>query len=405
LTDNRYSATDPSGDGASPATLRVRLASSLIAIASVLVVAACGGGDGIESGEREGEVETAEAGPVEGELTISNWPLYIDKSEGAVDGPGSTLDEFEQETGASVKYIEDINDNFEFFGKLRPQLAEGDSGGRDIFVVTDYMAKKMYDLGYLQNLDKEALPNVEENLRADLQSPGFDPERNFSVPWQSGMTGIIVNTDEAPEINSIQDLLDPKYKGRVTFLGDPYDDVALMMKLMGIDPNTATKEDWLAAIDELDAAADSGQIRDFTGNAYINPLVKGDIVAAVGWSGDAIQLQADNPNIEWRRPEEGCNLWSDNMVIPIGAPNEAAALEFMNYVYDPEVQADIAEYVNYVTPVDGVREVLAERDPTLAENDLIFPDEEFTADCTPQAPLSPEDEPEVIGEYQKVIGG
>jgi spermidine/putrescine transport system substrate-binding protein len=382
-----------------------RLGILLLAIGSVLLIAACGGGDGIESGAREGEVETAEAGPVEGELTISNWPLYIDKSEGAVDGPGSTLDEFEQETGVSVKYIEDINDNFEFFGKLRPQLADGNSGGRDIFVVTDYMAKKMYDLGYLQNLDKEALPNVEENLRADLQSPAFDPERNFSVPWQSGMTGIIVNTAEAPEINSIQDLLDPKYKGRVTFLGDPYDDVTLMMKLMGTDPNTATKEDWLAAIDELDAAADSGQIRDFTGNAYINPLVKGDIVAAVGWSGDAIQLQADNPDIEWRRPEEGCNLWSDNMVIPIGAPNEAAALEFMNYVYDPEVQADIAEYVNYVTPVDGVKEVLAERDPTLAENDLIFPDEEFTTDCTPQANLSPEDEPEVIEEYQKVIGG
>jgi spermidine/putrescine transport system substrate-binding protein len=389
---------------ASGINLRLGIA-LLLALGSVFLVTACGGGDGIESGEREGEVETAEAGPVEGELTISNWPLYIDKAGGAVDGPGSTLDEFEQETGVSVKYIEDINDNFEFFGKLRPQLSQGDSGGRDIFVVTDYMAKKMYDLGYLQNLDTEALPNVEENLRADLQSPEFDPERSFSVPWQSGMTGIIVNKEEAPDINSIQDLLDPKYKGRVTFLGDPYDDVSLMMKMQGVDPGTATKEDWLAAIDELDAAADSGQIRDFTGNAYINPLVRGDIVAAVGWSGDAIQLQADNPNVEFRLPEEGCNLWSDNMVIPVGAPNEAAALEFMNYVYDPEVQADIAAYVNYVTPVDGVREVLAERDPKLAENQLIFPDEQFTADCTPQAVLSPEDEPEVIEEYQKVIGG
>jgi spermidine/putrescine transport system substrate-binding protein len=378
----------------------------ILALGATLGLAACGGEGGLEGDAgSEGEVETAESGPVEGELTISNWPLYIDKSEGAVDGPGSTLDEFEQETGASVKYIEDVNDNFEFFGKLRPQLEQGESGGRDIFVVTDYMADKMYQLGYLQNVDKEALPNVEENLREDLQSPAFDPERNFSVPWQSGMTGLIVNKEEAPEIQSMEDILDPQYEGRITFLGDPYDDVTLMMKFLGIDPNTATKEDWLTAIEELDKYADNGQIRDFTGNAYINPLVKGDIVAAVGWSGDAIQLQADNPNVEFRLPEEGCNLWSDNMVIPVGAPNTAAALEFMNYVYDPEVQADIAEYVNYVTPVDGVKEVLTERDPKLANNDLIFPDEEFTADCTPQAKLAPEDEAEVIEEYQNVIGG
>jgi spermidine/putrescine transport system substrate-binding protein len=382
----------------------VRLLAVGVAAAVALLFAACGGDSGLESSGNEGPTETAEAGPVEGTMTFSNWPLYIDKAGGAVDGPGTTIDEFEQQTGVDVKYIEDINDNFEFFGKLRPQLANGESGGRDLFAVTDYMASKMYELGYLQDLDKSALPNVEENLRADLQSPAFDPERAYSVPWQSGMTGLVVNTDEAPDIESVSDLLDPKYEGRVTFLGDPYDDVTLMMKLQGVDPDTATADDWLSAIDEIEKYADDGQIRDFTGNAYINPLVKGDIVAAIGWSGDAIQLQEDNPNIEFRLPTEGCNLWSDNMVIPVGAPNEAAALEWMNFVYDPEVQADIAEYVNYVTPVEGVEEVLTERDPDLAENQLIFPDEEFTADCAPQATLAPEDEPEVIEAYQQAIG-
>lgn len=372
------------------------LSLALLALGAALGIAACGGGGGIEGGEREGEVTTAASEPVEGDVTISNWPLYIDKG---------TVPEFEKQAGVSVKYIEDINDNFEFFGKLRPQLQNGESGGRSLFVVTDYMANIMRELGYLQNLDKSALPNVEENLRADLRSPDFDPEREFSAPWQSGMTGVIVNTDLAPEIDSIEDLLDPKYKGKVTFLGDMYDDVTLVMKLMGVDIAEATREDWLAAIDKIDEAADSGQIRDFTGNAYAGPIVKGDIVAAVGWSGDAIQLQADNPNIEWRRPAEGCNLWSDNMVIPVGAPNAPVAQAFMNYVYDPEAQADIAEYVNYVTPVDGVREILAERDPKLAENDLIFPDEEFTADCTPQAVPDPEFEQEVTEAYQSVTTG
>ena len=340
-----------------------------------LVLAACGGDDGggLEGESDSGDVETAQGGEASGELTISNWPLYIDKK---------TIPNFEEETGVSVKYIEDINDNTEFFGKLRPQLASGESGGRSIVVVTDWMAEKMYDLGYIQNVDKEALPNVEENLIPSLESPDFDPERNYSVPWQSGMTGLVVRKDLAPDITSINDLFDPKYEGKVTFLTEMRDTVPLVMKADGIDPAEATDEDWLAAIDKIQEAA---------------------VVAAIGWSGDAIQLQADNPNIEFRMPDEGCMLWSDNMLIPVGAPNTAAALEFMNYVYDPQVQANIAAYVNYFAPVSGVKEVLANRDPELAENPLIFPDDQFTADCSTQ--VSPEDEQGVTEAFESVLTG
>jgi spermidine/putrescine transport system substrate-binding protein len=371
---------------------------ALAALAAALALAACGGDDGglEEGGDQGGEAETAAAEPIGGEWTISNWPLYIDKQ---------TVSDFDKEVGANTKYIEDINDNFEFFGKLQPQLKNGESGGRSMFVVTDYMVKIMHDLGYLLNVDKSALPNVEENLLPSLESPDFDPNRDFSVPWQSGFTGIIINTDLAPEIDSIEDLFDPKYKGKVTFLGDMYDDVTLVLKMDGVDPANATEEEWMKAIDQIDEAANSGQIRDFTGNAYAGPLVKGDLVAAVGWSGDAIQLQADNPNIKWIRPAEGCNLWSDNMVIPVGAPNPGTAQAFMNYVYDPKNQAQIAEYVNYVTPVEGTKEILAKKDPKLANNQLIFPDEQFTADCTPQAVPDPSFEDTVTEEYQSVITG
>jgi spermidine/putrescine transport system substrate-binding protein len=374
-----------------------QVALAVLALAAALGLSACGGDDdGLEEGASEEDVQTAAAEPIGGEWTISNWPLYIDKK---------TIDEFDQEVGAETKYIEDINDNFEFFGKLRPQLQNGDSGGRSMFVVTDYMADIMRELGYLQNLDKSAIPNVEENLLPSLESPDFDPEREYSVPWQSGFTGIIINTDLAPEIDSIEDLFDPKYKGKVTFLGDMYDDVSLVLKMQGADPANATEEEWNKAIDTIEEAADSGQIRDFTGNAYAGPLVKGDIVAAVGWSGDAIQLQADNPNVKWIRPAEGCNLWSDNMVIPVGAPNPGTAQAFMNYVYDPKNQAQIAEYVNYVTPVEGVKEILANKDPKLANNQLIFPDEQFTADCTPQAIPDPSFEDAVTERYQSVVTG
>jgi len=371
---------------------------ALSALALAMSIAACGGDDDVGGGN-EGDIEVVEKGPVEGELTISNWPLYIDP------GQNGTVAEFQQETGVQTDHIEDVNDNNEFFGKLRPQLDQGQSGGRSMFVLTDWMAKRMYDLGYLQEFNLEDIPNVEENLRADLESPEFDPERDFSVPWQSGMTGVIVRKDLAPDVTSINDLFDPQYKGKVTFLTEMRDTVPLVMKADGVDPADASTEDWLEAIDKIEQAAASGQIRDFTGNDYADDLTRGDVVAAIGWSGDAVQLQADNPNIEWRMPDEGCILWSDNMVIPVGAPNPSAALEWMNFVYDPQVQADVAEYVNYVTPVDGVKEILQQRDPELANNQLIFPDDEFTADCTIQPTLEGEDETEIEQAFQQVITG
>jgi spermidine/putrescine transport system substrate-binding protein len=375
-----------------------RVGLAIVALGATLGIAACGGGDTVGGGE-DGEVAVAESGPVEGELTISNWPGYIDP------GSNGTVAEFEQETGVKVDYIEDINDNVQFFGKLQPQLDDGESGGRSIFVVTDWMAKQMYDLGYLQEFDHDDLPTVFETLASRFEVQDVDPERRFTIPWQGGMTGIWVNTDEAPDITSINDLFDPQYKGRVTMLTEMRDTVPLVLRGEGIEPDEATKEDWLAAIEKLDEAADSGQIRRFTGNEYTEDLTSGNVVAAVGWSGDESLIGREN--IEWRMPDEGCNLWFDNMVVPVGAPNTAAALEFMNFVYQPDVQADIAEYVNYVTPVEGVREILAERDPKLANNELIFPDEEFLAPCTSETepPGSADEVQEVTRAFQDVIAG
>ncbi len=373
---------------------------ALAVFALVLGLAACGGGGGgIEGGANTGATETAQGGPVKGDLTISNWPLYIDPGE------KGTVASFEKATGVNVTYIEDVNDNVEFFGKLRPQLANGSSGGRSMFVLTDWMASKMNSLGYLQNLDKSAIPNVEKNLRDDLRHPDFDPNREYSVPWQTGMTGVIVRKDLAPDVHSVNDLFDPQYKGKVTMLSELRDTVPLVMKAQGVDPNNATEQEWLDAIDKLKGAVDSGQIRRFTGNDYARDLTKGSVVAAIGWSGDAVQLQADNPNIEWRMPTQGCILWSDNMVIPIGAPNPAAALGFMDYVYDPEVQANIAEYVNYVTPVDGVQQILAKRDPALAKNELIFPSAEFTKNCSTQPALDGPYEEAVTQAFESLLTG
>lgn len=382
-----------------PARPRALLA-LLVALAAALAIAACGGGDSVGGGGDDGgEAEVAQSGPIEGELTISNWPAYMDT------GKDNTIAEFEAETGVQVDYIEDVNDNAEFFGKLRPQLERGQSGGRSMFVVTDWMAKQMYDLGYLQELDHADLETVFDNIVPSLESPSFDPERKFSVPWQSGLTGIMVNEKLAPDIRSVNDLFDPEHAGKVTMLSEMRDTVPLVMKADGVDIENATKQDWLDAIDKLREATQSGQIRRFTGNDYNQDMTNENVVAAIGWSGDTSIIE--NPDVKWRMPAEGCILWSDNMVIPTGAPNTAAALGFMNFVYEPEVQADIAEYVQYVTPVQGVDEVLRERDPQLADNELIFPDEEFTADCStqPDPPGSDEDRQEVNEAFQDMITG
>jgi spermidine/putrescine transport system substrate-binding protein len=378
-------------------SMKILLLAALALVASMALVA-CGGGGGLDEGSNSDDVTTATGGDPSGNLNISNWPLYID---------GKTISDFDKATGTSTTYKEDVNDNNEFFGKVQPLFSQGDSGGRSIVVVTDWMAEKMYDLGYIQNFDNDKLTTAQDNLIPSLQSPEFDPNRDFSMPWQTGMTGLVVRSDLAPDVESINDLFDPKYKGKVTMLSEMRDTVPLVMAADGVDPVEATTEDWLAAIDKLQKASDSGQIRQFTGNNYIQDLAKGSVVAAIGWSGDAVQAQIDNPNIEYRQPTQGCALWSDNMLIPVGAPNAEAAYEFMNYVYDAENQAQIAEWVNYVSPVKGVKEVLEKKDPDLANNELIFPSDEFVENCWNQTspPGDQAQVKEVEEAFQNVITG
>src|SRR5215217_2846407 len=252
------------------------LIAALATLVAALVLAACGGGGDEIGGGSESEATTVDAsGEPSGELVISNWPLYIDKH---------TVPDFEKASGVSVKYIEDVNDNAEFFGKLQPQLNQGESGGRSIFVVTDWMAKEMYDLGFVQEINPDDLPIVFENMVSGLRDPSFDPGRKFSIPWQSGMTGIWVDKSKAPEIKSVNDLFDPKYKGKVTMLAELRETVPLVMLAEGVDPAKASSDEWLTAIDKLKSAAASGQIRRFGGNEYTEDLTAGNIVAAIGWS-------------------------------------------------------------------------------------------------------------------------
>jgi spermidine/putrescine transport system substrate-binding protein len=354
------------------------------------LLAACGGGGGGGGDE------------VKDVLKFSNWPLYIDFDEKTKKRP--TLDEFTAKTGIKVDYFEDINDNASYFGKIQGPLSQGRGIDRDIIVMTDNsrFPKLLIDKGWVEELDKAKIPNI-ANLIDAQKSPSFDPDRTYSLPWQSGMTGIAWNGDVTDPITSIGQLLDdPKLKGKVTMLTEMADSVGLVMLANGDDPSQVTDTTFNKAIDRITKAVSSGQIRRFTGNDYAQPLTRGDLAAVVGWSGDAIQLLADNPKLKWQLPQDGGMIWTDNMLIPKGG-SVATASTYMDFVYDPEVAAKIAAYVNYVTPVKGAKEALAASDPKTAENPLIFPDDATLAQTHGFDATALNNET-YISAWQKVLG-
>jgi spermidine/putrescine transport system substrate-binding protein len=371
-------------------------------MSALAYLAACGtdesgGGDGGGDGGSE-ESKTIAKDKISDSLYVANWPLYIDEER-------NSLKAFQKEYGTKVKYVEEINDNTEFFGKVRQQYDQGTSGGRDIHVVTDWMAARMMRLGYVQSFDKSAMPNAYKNLIPSLQSPPFDPKREQSMPWQSGLAGIVYRKDKVKSTpKTVDALFDPDYKGKVTMLSEMRDTVGIVAAWQGADPEKASVDEFMKAIDKIQEGVDSGQIRGFTGNEYTKDITKGDSWVIIGWSGDAVQLKADNPNVDFLIPESGSHLWTDNMQIPVGAPEPFTAEKFIDFVYRPEIQADIAAYVNYICPVSGVKEILAKRDPALAENQLIFPDDQFLENTFIFRGLKPEEEQQLDEAFQQVIG-
>ena len=371
---------------------RAALGGAVIALPSILAACGGGGGDEGEGGGGGGGKET---------LTISNWPLYIDIDEETKKRP--TIQQFQEKYGVNVSYIEDVNDNEEFFGKVQAPLSQGQSIDRDIMILTDWMAGRMVRLGYVEKKDKSLIPN-EANLQDALKSPGWDPSRDFSLPWQSGLTGIAYNPKLiGGDVTTIDQLFtDPKLKGKITALTEMPDTMGLVMQSNGDDPTKVDPAAFDKAIAKLQDAVDSGQIRQFTGNDYAPLLAKGDVWACMAWSGDVVQLQLDNPDLVFVLPESGGNIWTDNMLIPLGGNVELAS-KFMDFVYDPAIAAQIEAYVNYICPVKGAREILLEQDPSIAENALIFPTEEMLANVR-AFDVEAADNTELKEKFQAVIG-
>ncbi|MFJ7151795.1 PotD/PotF family extracellular solute-binding protein [Streptomyces sp. NPDC100445] len=327
---------------------------------------------------RPGDRSATDRSASDRKLTWANWPLYIDTDD-ADRNRRPTLEAFERRTGISVDYVEEINDNDEFFGKISPALMSHRPTGRDLIVISDWMCARYVRLGWVQAMDRARQPNVARNLDPLLRSPAFDPGRRFTVPWQSGITGIAYDHRRlGREIRHVSDLWADDLKGRVTLLSGLDEAFALLMQGDGVDITRWTADDFHRMCDQVERQVRRGQIRRFTGNDYTKDLISGDVLACQAYSGDVIQLQADNPGIRFVVPEEGAELWSDSLMIPDLARHKANAERLIDYYYAPEPAARLAAWVNYVCPVPAARDVLADSKDkdtaALADNPLIFPD-------------------------------
>lgn len=337
-------------------------------------------------------------------IVWANWAAYIDEDD---DGNYPTLDRFEDESGIRVSYQIDVDDNNTYYAKVKDQLALGQDIGADTVCLTDWMVSRLIRFGYVQELDKTAIPNS-KNLLASLQDPGFDPGRTFSLPWQGGFAGLCWNKELYPKgLKSVSDLWDPELKGRVGVLSEMRDTIGLILAEQGVDISSDfTSAQFEAAIDLFREKVESGQIRNIKGNSYLEDLKNEDTIAAIVWSGDVTVINAEaGDKWEFVIPEAGGTLWNDNFVIPIGTKKQASVNELINYYYQPDVAAEVAAWVNYITPVEGAKAEAEKIDPALAENQLIFPNEETLATVKVFRALSADEEQNFGDLFQSVLLG
>jgi spermidine/putrescine transport system substrate-binding protein len=339
------------------------------------------------------------------ELNFANWPFYIDTDEND-DTKHKTLEDFTAKYGTVVNYSEVINDNDEFFGTIQPALQGGQDTGWDLIVHTDWMAGRLIRLGWVEQFNLDNMPNKVANMQDVYKGIDFDPTDDHHAPWQSGMTGLGFDPEVTGDLTSLASLFtaDNRWTGKVTFLTEMRDTVGLTMLKQGKDPSQATEADLDAALADVDKAVADGIVRGFTGNEYAEDLVTGNVVLAMAWSGDVIVKQADKPSLVWQLPDEGGMLWTDNMLIPKGAAHKYTAELMIDFVYDPQIAAQIAAWVNYVTPVKGAKEALAAEDPELAENPLIFPPPEVLSNVKIFKSLTEDEESVFNDKFSQTTG-
>ena len=375
LASNRTSRRRFIGGGA---------AATAAAILGPSFLAACSSGDG------EGEEEAAS-----GSLRISNWPAYMapDFVKGFQDAEGITVD-----------YKEDLNDNEEWFAKVKEPLQRKQDIGADLAVPTTFMAVRLQQLGFLSELNHANIPNI-NNLRPDMLEASVDPGRKFSAPYMSGFVGIGYNrAATGRDIKSIDDLWDPAFKGRVSLFSDTQDALGMIMMSQGSSIESPDEASIQKAVDLVREHKDKGQIRRFTGNDYLDDLAAGNLVVAQAYSGDVVQLQADNPDVQFILPESGGTTFVDTMVIPNTTQHQDWAEKWINYIYDRANYAQLVSFVQYIPVLSDMTAELEKIDPDSAKNPLINPPTEMLAQAKGWPALTDEQLQKFNTAYAAVTG-
>jgi spermidine/putrescine transport system substrate-binding protein len=371
---------------------------------------------------RESEPPPTDAA-IEGPLLFANWDAYIDLTtdpgpdgeEGTDDDeyvlPSPTLDDFMAQYSIEVDYANaEIEDNASFMSTIRPQLESNVPTGWDIIVLTDWMAAKVVEAGWAEEINPDNIPDVLANIKDEYKGLDWDPDLKFHVPWQSGATGVGYNSvNTGRDLTKIADLFDPAFAGKVTLLSETRDTLPLVhLALQGMgqasdtEASQMTVEDVQVVHDYLKPFVDNGHIRDFTGNEYLADFPDGSTWAALVWSGDLASSGGENDVFIY--PEEGSMIWTDNMIIPKGAEHKRAAEAMMDFVYDVDRAARLANFIYYISPVNGVDQAILELDPELEGNDLLFPPADVVAKQHTQPNWSEDDEAAINELFSDLTG-
>lgn len=272
-------------------------------------------------------------------INVYNWGDYIDKE---------ILKDFEEEYGIKVKY-----DTFATNEDMYMKIKQGGSS-YDVIFPSDYMIERMIREDLLTKIDKENIPNM-KNIEDRFLNLDYDVDNEYSVPYMWGTVGIIYNKTMVSEpLDSWADLWDEKYRGQIVMLDSQRDTMAVALKKLGYSMNTRNIDELEAAKEEL--IRQKPLVSAYLGDEVKDTMISGDAAIAVVWSGDAVEIIRQNPDIEYVIPKEGTNLWFDAMVIPKSSTNKEGAEAFINYLSRPEVAAKNAEYIGYSIPVpEGVK--------------------------------------------------
>ncbi|MFI7587708.1 spermidine/putrescine ABC transporter substrate-binding protein [Spongisporangium articulatum] len=342
---------------------------------------------------------------------LVNWasrPLYLDYDADQKSHP--TLDVFTRTVGIKVTYEESIQDGESFYEEVQPQLRSGRDIGADLVVLRDHVAARLIRQGYVQRLDRSKIPNA-ANLLPALADPNWDPGRQYSLPWQSGYTGLAWRRDAVDDgLRSVSDLWRKDLKGKVVVLSEMRDTMGLLLGEQGADVGGAngtgfTDDDFSKALEVLEKQLSSGQIRRVAGAEYADDLVSGDAVAVIARSGDIAQLnEMHGHKWDFALPDGGGLRWSDDLLIPIGAPHKENAEILINYYYGPKVAATVAEAIRFVCPVTGAQEQMQTIDSRVAVDDRVFPTPEQFAKVPAFRDLQPAEEAQFDSDFRTVIG-